>query len=108
MTTIKLEQNYFERVNVRRDIENEINTVYNTLVNLNEIIGMQENMVQFYSDLLEGEITMFENGESSIFLINTRETELLDARLKLLKLQTKYEKAKIELLHAAGIPYLQI
>jgi len=107
-TNIKLEQNYFERVNVRRDIENEINTVYNTLVNLNEIIGMQENMVQYYSDLLEGEITMFENGESSIFLINTRETELLDARLKLLKLQTKYEKAKVELLHAAGIPYLQI
>jgi outer membrane protein TolC len=69
---------------------------------------MQENMVSNYRELLQGEITKFENGESSIFLINTRETELLDARLKLLKLQTKYEKAKIELLHAAGIPYLQL
>lgn len=107
-TNIKLEQNYFERVNLRRDIENEINTVYNTLVNLDELIRMQENMVSNYRQLLQGEITKFENGESSIFLINTRETELLDARLKLLKLQTKYEKAKIELLYAAGIPYLQI
>jgi len=107
-TNIKLEQNYFERINLRRDIENEINTVYNTLVNLTQLISMQENMVSNYRELLQGEITKFENGESSIFLINTRETELLDARLKLLKLQTKYEKAKIELLHAAGIPYLQL
>ena len=107
-TNIKLEQNFFERVNLTRNIENEINTVYNTLYNLTELIRMQENMVDNYQALLRGEIVKFENGESSIFLINTRETELLDARLKLLKLQTKYEKAKIELLYAAGLPYLQL
>lgn len=106
-TNIKLEQNYFERMNQSRTIENDINVVYNTLYNLTELISMQGNMVNNYQALLNGEITMFENGESSIFLINTRETELLDARTKLLKLQTQYEKAKMELLYAAGVPYLQ-
>jgi outer membrane protein TolC len=106
-TNIKLEQNFFERQNQFRTIENEINTAYNSLVNLAELISMQDQMVENYEALLRGEIIKFENGESSIFLINTRETELLDARLKLVKLQTKYEKAKLELLYAAGAPYLQ-
>lgn len=105
-TNIKLEQNYFERLNLSRSIENDINTVYNTLFNLTELIQMQQSMVDNYRALLQGELIKFENGESSIFLINTRETELLDARIKLLELQTKYEKAKVELLYAAGMPYL--
>lgn len=107
MTNIKLEQNFFDRQNQSRNIENEINTAYNSMLNLAEIISMQARMVENYESLLAGEVIKFENGESSIFLINTRETELLDARLKLVSLQTKYEKAKLELLYAAGVPYLQ-
>ncbi|WKN32051.1 TolC family protein [Porifericola rhodea] len=105
--TIKLEQNYYERVNQFREVENSIEKTYNTLSNIVELRAMQEQMVDNYQRLLNGELTKFENGESSIFLINTRETELLDAKVKLLKLSTKYEKAKIELLYAAGVPYLQ-
>lgn len=107
-TNIKLEQNYFERLNQSRTIENDIDMVYNTLYNLTELIRMQDGMVTNYQALLNGEILKFENGESSVFLINTRETELLDARIKLLKLQTQYEKAKMELMYAAGVPYLQL
>ena len=105
-TRVKLEQNFFERSFVQRAIENEINTAYNTLYNLNTVIAMQQQMVQNYERLLEGELRKFEFGESSIFLINTRETELLDARVKLLKLYTQYEKAKLELQYAAGVPNL--
>lgn len=107
-TNIKLEQNYYERLNQSRTIENDINMVYNSLSNFSELISMQRRMVENYRALLSGELIKFENGESSIFLINTRETELLDARIKLLKLQTQYEKSKIELLYAAGVPYLQL
>ncbi len=106
-TTIKLEQNYYERANQARSIENDIHANFNTLTNLTDLISMQVNMVSNYQALLGGEIIKFENGESSVFLINTRETELLDARVKLLKLQAQYEKAKVELMYAAGVPYLQ-
>ncbi len=105
-TRVKLEQNFFERSFVQRAVENEINTAYNTLYNLNTVIVMQQQMVQNYERLLEGELRKFEFGESSIFLINIRETELLDARVKLLKLYTQYEKAKLELQYAAGVPNL--
>ena len=105
-TRIKLEQNFFERSFLQRTIGNEITTAYNTLYNLNTVIAMQEQMVENYRRLLNGELRKFEFGESSIFLVNTRETELLDARVKLLKLYTQYEKAKLELQYAAGVPNL--
>ncbi len=105
-TRVKLEQNFFERSFVQRTVENQINTAYNTLYNLNTVIAMQREMVRNYERLLQGELRKFEFGESSIFLVNTRETELLDARVKLLKLYTQYEKAKLELQYAAGAPNL--
>ncbi len=105
-TRVKLEQNVLDRSFLFRTIENDINTAYNTLYNLDRVIEMQENMVENYERLLAGEQRKFDFGESSIFLINTRETELLDARIKLLKLRTDYEKARLTLQYAAGTPNL--
>ena len=38
----------------------------------------------------QSEQTRFENGESSVFLLNTREAVLVSTRLKLAELQAKY------------------
>ena len=103
MTQIKIEQNFLEGPFQRRQAINNTTTAYNTLYNLNELIILQSQMVDNYEALLAGESRKFEFGESSIFLVNTRETELLEARVKLLKLQTQYEKAHMELLYAAGV-----
>ena len=106
-TRVKLEQSFFDRTFLLRTVENDINRAYNTLYNLNRVLVMQQQMVDNYRALLRGELRKFEFGESSIFLVNTRETELIDARVKLLKLRTQYEKAKLELQYAAGVPNLQ-
>ena len=105
-TRVKLEQNFFDRSFLLRTVANDINRAYNTLYNLDRVLTMQRQMVGNYEALLRGELRKFEFGESSIFLVNTRETELLEARIKLLKLQTQYEKAKLELQYAAGVPNL--
>ncbi|MGB3588471.1 MAG: TolC family protein [Tunicatimonas sp.] len=105
-TNIKLEQLYFEQSYQRQIVANEVLTTYNTVENLGQIIVQQSGMVNFYQQLLDGELRKFEFGESSIFLINTRETELLDARVKLLKFKTQREKSKAELYYAAGVPNL--
>lgn len=107
-TNIKLEQLYFEQSYQRQLIANGVLTTYNTLENLAEIIDQQTRMVDYYEQLLNGELRKFEFGESSIFLINTRETELLDARIKLLKLQTQREKSEAELYYEAGVPNLSL
>jgi outer membrane protein TolC len=105
-TKIKLEQNFFDRTFTTRTIENDIIAVYNNVLNTNRLIGLQEQMVNNYTNLLQGEVTKFDNGESSLFLINTRETELMNAKIKLYKLQTTLEKEKINLLYKTGLPNL--
>jgi len=99
---IKLEQNQLERTQASREILNDINVLYNELKNLENLLKLQENMVNNYQILLNGEQEKFFNGESSLFLVNSRESSLLSSELKLIELQFKYAKAKAELIWAAG------
>ena len=90
----------------QREVVNLVITSYNDILNLNSILEMQQQMVNNYERLLSAELLNFQTGESSLFLVNTRETKLIEARAKLLELQVKYQKAKINLLWAAGVPNL--
>ncbi len=63
---------------------------------------MIDQMVEDATILLDAELRKFDFGESSIFLINTRETNLIDARLQELNLQTDYLKTQAEYLQALG------
>ncbi|MEM9982869.1 MAG: TolC family protein, partial [Bacteroidota bacterium] len=67
---LKLNQTSFERTQTSRDIITEINTVYNEMRILQENVRQQEEMVENYQTLTEGEYIKFQNGESSVFLIN--------------------------------------
>jgi hypothetical protein len=48
------------------------------------------------------EIEKFRIGESSIFLLNSREQKLMETQLKLAKLQSKYQKLRRKLDWASG------
>jgi outer membrane protein TolC len=53
-------------------------------------LRMQAQAVENYQRLRDGEQIRFENGESTVFLLNSREASLVNARLKLAELQAKY------------------
>lgn len=99
---IKQFQSNFELTQTIRDIQNEIQTAYNELLNLSEQIQLQQEMVNNYVLLRDGELRRFANGESSLFLINTQETKLIEAQIKLESQKSKYEKARATLIWAAG------
>jgi outer membrane protein TolC len=101
-TNIKLGQTEFERTQANREILNSINAFYNDLKNLETLLTIQESMVNNYQILVSGEQEKFDNGESSLFLVNTREATLLSAELKFIELQFKYAKTRAELVWAAG------
>ncbi|MDW8297632.1 MAG: TolC family protein, partial [Raineya sp.] len=63
---------------------------------------LQEDIVKNQQKLRDAEQQRFVNGESSVFLINARESKLIDLQVKLVALQAKYEKAKVMLRWAAG------
>jgi outer membrane protein TolC len=102
LTKIKQQEVGFEQTFVLRAIENAVQMVYNEWLALEEQIVLQEQMVTNARILQEGEITRFQSGESSIFLINAREQNLLQSQIKLYDLLSKYAKTKAQLYWSAG------
>ena len=86
----------------RVEIANKIGAYYNELENLLQQTRLTERTVANYQALLDAEIEKFNLGESSIFLLNSREQKLIDAQLKLTALRGKFFKSRIALEWAAG------
>ena len=85
-----------------REIETGVLTVANSWAALREQLALQQQVVANAQRLLGGEQTRFENGESSVFLLNSRDTKLLEASQKLAELQAKYAQTQATLRWAAG------
>ncbi|MCO5724544.1 TolC family protein [Robiginitalea marina] len=103
LARFKLRDAEFERDNTRLSIRNKVYALYNELdsfVRQNELIG---SIVIDYDRLLSAEERKFSFGESSLFLINSRERALIDARLKANEVQNKYLMAKAKLFQALAI-----
>jgi outer membrane protein TolC len=85
-----------------REIINDVNASYNLLTNLRGLIALQTDVVKNQTFLLLAEQEKFKVGESSLFLINSRESKLIDQKIKAAELKVKYEKALAELVYSAG------
>lgn len=84
-------------------IETKVRSYFNELVMLKNQVSLQEKAYQNYLALQRGEETRFRSGESSLFLINARETKTLEALQKLQELKASYYKTENTLKWAAGI-----
>jgi outer membrane protein len=99
---IKGQQLTLERQQVSRDIQNDIITARNEILNFNEQIRVQQQAVINQRRLVQAEQQRFFLGESSLFLVNSRESKLIDLGVKLEELRTKYQKAIANLWYVAG------
>ncbi|WP_026309073.1 TolC family protein [Spirosoma spitsbergense] len=99
---VKNEQVILEQQQTGRLINNTLQMAYNQLRVLADQTGVQQQTIQNQQKLLTAEQQKFDLGESSLFLVNARETKLIDLRLKGEELKTKYQKALAELYFAAG------
>ena len=52
--------------------------------------------------LFDAEKLKFENGESSLFLVNSRENKIIEAQIKLLEAQVKYLQTYFYLIYLQG------
>ena len=85
-----------------REVLNKIQQSYNKVFTLQKMIEQQEEVVANYYRMLDGENTKFQNGESSIFLLNSRENKKLTGEIKLIGLKAKYHRAIGELQWSTG------
>ena len=100
-TKISLQE--LEMIDTRRSVGVEVNTRYNELKNLEVQLKRQNEVVIALQTLLSGEIVKFQNGESSLFVVNMRETNLINAGVKLAEFESKFAKSIAYLFWASGI-----
>jgi len=103
LARFKLQDAEFERDNAWVSIRNKVLAVYNELDSFDRQNALIGNIVVDYDRLLTAEERKFSFGESSLFLINSREQSLIDARLKANEVQNKYLMAKAKLFQTLAI-----
>lgn len=103
MTRIKIQETQNKQQEKEQEIIAKINYYTAQLSGLQEQIALAVENVENYRRLLAAEEQKFRLGESSVFEINQWESQLIDAEIKLLSLQTKYARTEAATLWALGI-----
>ncbi|MCY7293539.1 MAG: TolC family protein [Ferruginibacter sp.] len=85
------------------ETENKIRDYYYSLLILQRQVTTANSALVNSNSLLKNELLRFNNGESSLFLVNSRENKVLEITQKLIELQLKLFKAKYSLDWAAGL-----
>jgi len=100
---LKIEATNLDLDQKRLAVQLKVKSYYNELTNLRTQIALQSSNYLNYQQLVRAEGILFQNGESSLFLINTRENKALEAQEKLVELKTKYYKTIYALQWSAGL-----
>lgn len=102
MTKIKMDQTNLDRQQENLQIRNKIKANQMEINNLFEQIALYRKAVNNYNSMLSAEKRKFEEGESSLFVVNSRENSLITAEIKLIELLGKYQKTHAGLILAVG------
>lgn len=100
---LKIEETTLDQSQKKLQIALKVKSYYNEFLNLKAQIALQSNNYKNYQQLVSAEETKLLNGESSLFLINSRENKSLEALEKLVELKTKYYKTIYSLQWSAGL-----
>jgi outer membrane protein TolC len=103
LTQIKMKETEFNRSQKSLEVTNKILVFFQQLQNLFDQVALYEGNVINYERLLEGERRKFDAGESSLFLINSREVSFIDARVKLIDVRVKTRYTYLSYYWAAGL-----
>lgn len=95
-TTLELNQKKWQ-------VENKIKTYFNEYMQLQKQLQIAQVAYTNYNKLYSNELLKFNNGESSLFLLNSRETKTLEMLQKTIDLRVKFFKAKYAIEWAGGL-----
>jgi outer membrane protein TolC len=84
------------------DLKNKEEAIRNEIYRSSEMISIQQNQVQNSRRLRDAEQIRFELGESSLFLVNSREMSYLSSRIKLAEYESKLKISEAKWKWIAG------
>ncbi len=103
LAKLKLQDAEFELDNAEVQVRNKILAIYNELESFERQNELILDIVGNYDTMLSAEERKFSFGESSLFLINSRESKLIDAVLKQNLVENKYFAAKAKLFNSLAV-----
>ena len=105
LSKIKLQDANFENEKVKVILKNKVNALQQELKSFIKQSSYISNIVKDYNTLLNAEERKFFLGESSLFLINYRESKLIETKLKTIDLENSFFKTKAILFKTLGIRF---
>ncbi len=99
---VKQVQNDLELLQLRRDLTAGLQQAAAEQRTLASLLAQQRQMTEAYRQLRQGEVDKFEAGESTVFLVNSRDSKLIEAELKQVQLEAKLQKARAGVIATGG------
>ncbi|APG61350.1 transporter [Christiangramia salexigens] len=97
LSQLKLENAELELMSQELQLRNKIRSLREQFASYLEQVEMINALVDSYTSMLKAEERKLELGESSVFLVNTREKSLISARLKQIAIKQKLWDTRAEL-----------
>lgn len=102
VSKIKISDLDYTQQQTQLEITNKVKATYNDLLATQQQVLLYQSNVKNLQRLLKVEEEKFSIGESSMFLVNTRETKLLEAQQKLAELKSKFFTKLLAVQWASG------
>ena len=107
LAKIKLQDTKFEIQNTRVSLKNKIDAINQELDSYILQNDYTDTIVDDYSKMLTAEERKLFLGESSLFLVNSRESKLIDAKLKAIDIENNFFKTKANLFNVLALAEVQ-
>ena len=104
LSDLKIQDSEFGLQFERKNLENKIKAQQQEIVSLQKQQDYNDKLVKDFTTLLNAEDRLFEMGESSLFIINSRENSLVSSQINEIALENRYLNAVIGLYKTLANP----
>lgn len=94
LAKLKLQETQYDITSTKLNLQNKITAIKSELASYEVQNDLVIDVLSDYERMLIAEERKFMAGESSLFLVNTRESSLINAKLKAIELQNKFLSTK--------------
>ena len=102
MSKLNSQNNSFELVNKNNELNFKINALKQNIGRIAEQLQNAERSVKYNKLLVDAEKLKFSNGESSLFILNSRESKWLESELKFSEYKLKFIKTILNIVYLKG------
>jgi outer membrane protein TolC len=100
---LKLADTRLDQIQKQLQVQLKIKSYFNTYLTYKNQVALQRKNYENYQKLVKAEEVKFFNGESSLFLINSRENKALEGLEKLIETKANYLKSVYAIQWSAGL-----